>query len=155
LPPVTVQLPIFNEMYVVERLIDAVCSIEYPLDKFEVQVLDDSTDETRKIAKAIVERYQAKGYDIHYIHRENRVGFKAGALAEGLKQAKGEFIAVFDADFIPTKDTLMQTIHYFTDPEIGMVQVRWGHVNSEYSLLTKIQSIMLDGHFVIEHTARN
>jgi len=155
LPSVTVQLPIFNEMYVVERLIDTVCQIEYPRNKFEVQVLDDSTDETQNIAKAMVERYKNLGIDIHYLHRENRVGFKAGALEEGLKHAKGEYIAIFDADFIPGKDIILKTIHYFTNDGIGMVQVRWGHINSEYSLLTKIQSIMLDGHFVVEHTARN
>lgn len=155
LPRVTVQLPIYNEMYVVERLIDAVCMMEYPADKFEVQVLDDSTDETQQIAKAIVERYQNKGVDIHYIHRETRIGFKAGALAEGLKTAKGEFVAIFDADFIPCREMLMETIHYFTDEQIGMVQARWGHINSEYSLLTRIQTIMLDGHFIIEHIARN
>ena len=117
LPRVTVQLPIYNEMYVVERLIDAVCMMDYPADKFEVQVLDDSTDETQQIAKAIVERYQNKGVDIHYINRAYRVGFKAGALAEGLKTAKGEFVAIFDADFIPGREMLMETIHYFTDHE--------------------------------------
>ena len=155
LPRVTVQLPIFNEMYVVERLIDAVCNMDYPADKFEVQVLDDSTDETQQIARAIVERYQNKGVDISYIRRESRIGFKAGALAEGLKHAKGEFIAIFDADFIPCREMLMETIHHFTDTNIGMVQARWGHINSDYSMLTKIQTIMLDGHFIIEHTARN
>ena len=155
LPEITVQLPIYNEMYVVERLIDAVCHIDYPADKFEVQVLDDSTDETQNIARALVERYQNKGINVHYLHRENRIGFKAGALAEGLKHAKGRFIAIFDADFIPSPEILLKTVHYFSDPEIGMVQVRWGHINSEYSLLTMIQSIMLDGHFVVEHTARN
>jgi len=155
LPHVTVQLPVYNEMYVVERLIDAVCGIDYPVDKFEVQVLDDSTDETQQIAKAVVERYQNKGMNISYLHRTVRTGFKAGALAEGLKRATGQFIAIFDADFIPAREILMKTIHYFTDSDVGMVQVRWGHINSEYSLLTKIQSIMLDGHFVIEHTARN
>jgi cellulose synthase/poly-beta-1,6-N-acetylglucosamine synthase-like glycosyltransferase len=155
LPHVTVQLPIYNEMYVVERLIDAVCNIEYPKERFEIQVLDDSTDETQQIARAVVERYQNKGINIGYLHRENRYGFKAGALAEGLSRARGEFIAIFDADFIPSPEILQKTIHYFTNPEIGMVQVRWGHINSEYSLLTKIQSIMLDGHFVIEHSARN
>ena len=142
-------------MYVVERLIEAVCQIDYPSEKFEVQVLDDSTDETRQIAKALVERFQNKGVDIHYIRRGERIGFKAGALAEGLKRAKGQFIAIFDADFIPCRDILTKTIHYFTDQGVGMVQVRWGHINSEYSLLTKIQSIMLDGHFVVEHIARN
>ena len=155
LPKVTVQLPIYNEMYVVERLIDAVCHIDYPREKFEVQVLDDSTDETQNIAKAVVERYQAKGLNIQYLRRADRVGFKAGALAAGFEKAQGEFVAIFDADFIPCPDMLMKTIHYFTNPEIGMVQVRWGHINSEYSLLTKIQSIMLDGHFVVEHIARN
>lgn len=155
LPRITVQLPVYNEMYVVERLIDAVCNIDYPPELFEVQVLDDSTDETQQIAKGVVERYQNLGLNISYIHRENRVGFKAGALAEGLRHAKGEFIAIFDADFIPCSEILTKTVHYFTDPNIGMVQVRWGHINSEYSLLTKIQSIMLDGHFVIEHSARN
>src|SRR5262249_18684844 len=154
-PVVTVQLPIYNEMYVVERLIDAVCQIDYPRDKFEVQVLDDSTDETRQIARAMVERCRNQGIDIHYLHRDIRTGFKAGALAHGLKSAKGQFIAIFDADFIPSREILFKTIDQFTNPEIGMVQVRWGHINSEYSLLTKIQSIMLDGHFVIEHTARN
>lgn len=155
LPSVTVQLPVYNEMYVVERLIDAVCNLDYPADRFEVQVLDDSTDETQQIARAIVERYQNKGVNIHYLHRHKRVGFKAGALAEGLKTAKGEFIAIFDADFIPCREMLTETIHYFNDAEIGMVQVRWGHINSDYSMLTMIQSIMLDGHFVIEHSARN
>jgi cellulose synthase/poly-beta-1,6-N-acetylglucosamine synthase-like glycosyltransferase len=155
LPVVTVQLPIYNEMYVVERLIDAVCQIDYPRDKFEIQVLDDSTDETRQIARAMVERCRNQGIDIHYLHREVRTGFKAGALAHGLKSAKGQFVAIFDADFIPSREILIKTIDQFTNPEIGMVQVRWGHINSEYSLLTKIQSIMLDGHFVIEHTARN
>jgi cellulose synthase/poly-beta-1,6-N-acetylglucosamine synthase-like glycosyltransferase len=154
-PVITVQLPVYNEMYVVERLIDAVCRIEYPRDKFEVQVLDDSTDETQNIARAIVERYQNKGIDIKYIHRTDRTGFKAGALAKGLESAKGQFIAIFDADFIPSPEILVKTVDYFTNPEIGMVQVRWGHINSEYSILTKIQSIMLDGHFVVEHIARN
>ncbi|MGH9856785.1 MAG: glycosyltransferase, partial [Acidobacteriota bacterium] len=123
LPKVTVQLPIYNEMYVVERLIDAVCHIDYPREKFEVQVLDDSTDETQKIAKAVVERYQAKGMNIQYMRRADRVGFKAGALAAGFEKAQGEFIAIFDADFIPCPEILMKTIHYFTNPEIGMVQV--------------------------------
>lgn len=155
LPMVTVQLPIYNEMYVVERLIDGVCNIDYPPDKFQIQVLDDSTDETQQIAKAVVERYKTMGMNIEYLHRDNRTGFKAGALEEGLKKAQGEFILIFDADFIPSRDILISTIQHFTDPEIGMVQVRWGHINSEYSLLTKIQAIMLDGHFVVEHSARN
>ncbi|MEN8223076.1 MAG: glycosyltransferase [Acidobacteriota bacterium] len=155
LPPVTIQLPLFNEMYVVERLIDSVVKTEYPKDLLEIQVLDDSTDETVEIVKARVEKYQKEGFDIKHIHRTNRQGFKAGALEEGMAVAKGEYIAVFDADFIPTPSFLKKTVHYFTDPKIGMIQMRWGHVNREYSLLTKLQAIFLDGHFVIEHTARN
>jgi cellulose synthase/poly-beta-1,6-N-acetylglucosamine synthase-like glycosyltransferase len=155
LPRVTIQLPIFNEMYVCERLIDAVCAIEYPRDLFEVQVLDDSTDETTAIASAAVDRWKAKGIDIVYLHRTNRQGFKAGALQAGLEVAKGDFVAVFDADFVPGTDFLKKTVHYFSDPKVGMVQVRWEHLNREFSLLTHAQSVLLDGHFVIEHTARN
>jgi cellulose synthase/poly-beta-1,6-N-acetylglucosamine synthase-like glycosyltransferase len=155
LPRVTIQLPIFNEMYVTERLIGAVAKIDYPRELLEVQVLDDSTDETQGIARACVERHRAAGLDIHYVHRTNRKGFKAGALEHGLTLAKGEFVAVFDADFIPEPDFLRRTVHFFTDPGIGMVQARWGHLNREYSVLTRAQAILLDGHFVIEHTARN
>ncbi len=154
-PKVTVQLPVFNEMYVVERLIDSVCLIDYPRDCFEVQVLDDSTDETCGIARACVERWKQKGIDISYVHRVNRVGFKAGALEHGLSLAKGEFVAVFDADFVPSQDFLRRTVPFFADAGVGMVQVRWGHLNREFSLLTQAQSILLDGHFIIEHTARN
>jgi cellulose synthase/poly-beta-1,6-N-acetylglucosamine synthase-like glycosyltransferase len=155
LPKVTVQLPVFNEMYVVERLIDSVCRIDYPRDAFEVQVLDDSTDETCGIALARVALWQSKGIDIVYVHRTNRVGFKAGALENGLHTAKGEFVAVFDADFVPTPDFLVRTVPFFSDDKVGMVQVRWGHLNREFSILTQAQSILLDGHFIIEHTARN
>jgi len=155
LPRVTIQLPIFNEMYVCERLIDAVCAIEYPRDLFEIQVLDDSTDETTSIAAAAVERWKKRGLDIVYLHRTNRQGFKAGALEAGLEKAKGEFVAVFDADFVPGADFLRKTIHYFSDAKVGMVQVRWEHLNREFSLLTNAQAVFLDGHFVIEHTARN
>ena len=155
LPHVTIQLPIFNEMYVCERLIDAVCAIEYPRELFEVQVLDDSTDETTAIAARRVAEWKAKGIDISYIHRTNRQGFKAGALQAGLEKARGEFVAVFDADFIPGPEFLRRTVHYFTDPQVGMVQVRWEHLNRDYSLLTNAQAVFLDGHFVIEHTARN
>lgn len=155
LPRVTIQLPLFNEMYVTERLVDAVCAIEYPRDRFEVQVLDDSTDETTGIAKAKVAEWKAKGVDIVYIHRTNRQGFKAGALQAGLTVAKGEFVAVFDADFVPGPEFLRKTVHYFSDPGVGMVQVRWEHLNREFSLLTHAQAVFLDGHFVIEHTARN
>jgi cellulose synthase/poly-beta-1,6-N-acetylglucosamine synthase-like glycosyltransferase len=154
-PRVTVQLPIFNEMYVVERLIDAVCLVEYPRELFEVQVLDDSTDETCGIAQACVDRWKQKGVDIVYVHRTNRQGFKAGALENGLKLAHGEFIAVFDADFVPGRDFLQRTVPFFADSGVGMVQVRWGHLNREFSLLTQAQSILLDGHFMIEHTARH
>ncbi len=155
LPRVTVQLPIFNEMYVVNRLIGAVCALDYPRDRFEVQVLDDSTDETCEIAQACVERWREQGVDICYIHRQNRQGFKAGALENGLHHAKGEFVAVFDADFVPDPDFLRHTVHFFTDSQVGMVQVRWEHLNRDYSALTQCQGILLDGHFVIEHTARN
>jgi cellulose synthase/poly-beta-1,6-N-acetylglucosamine synthase-like glycosyltransferase len=155
LPVVTIQLPLYNEMYVADRLIDAVCRIDYPRDRFEVQVLDDSTDETCGIAELAVRRFAAQGIDIKYYHRENRVGFKAGALEAGLETARGEFVAIFDADFIPTSDFLLRLMPHFADPKIAMVQARWGHINQDYSLLTKIQSILLDGHFVLEHGGRN
>jgi cellulose synthase/poly-beta-1,6-N-acetylglucosamine synthase-like glycosyltransferase len=155
LPHVTVQLPIYNEMYVTRRLIKASCEIDYPRELLEIQVLDDSTDETTEVARKCVEELKEKGFDIQYIHRENRDGFKGGALANGLKTAKGEFVAVFDADFVPQKDMLQKTIHFFADKSVGMVQTRWSYLNRSYSFLTKIQAIMLDGHFVIEHTARN
>ncbi len=154
LPAVTIQLPIFNEQFVIDRLIEAVCAIEYPREKLEIQVLDDSTDETREVASAIVERYAALGHNIAYIHRTNRVGFKAGALDAGLNVAKGEFVAIFDADFVPPSDWLMKVIHHFAEPEIGMVQTRWTHLNRDYSLLTRVEAILLDGHFVLEHGAR-
>ncbi len=155
LPKVTVQLPIYNEMYVADRLIDAVCEVNYPRELLEIQVLDDSTDETRIVAERAVIRNAANGIDITYLHRTDRTGYKAGALAAGLKQAKGEFIAIFDADFIPTRDFLERTVPYFGDDRIAMVQARWGHINQDYSLLTKIQSILLDAHFVLEHGGRN
>ena len=156
LPRVTVQLPIFNEMYVADRLIDTVCELDYPRELLEIQVLDDSTDETTSIAELAVRRHAARGFNIHYLHRVDRTGYKAGALEAGLQQATGEFIAIFDADFIPSPDFLKRTLpHFSTDPKIGMVQARWGHINQDYSLLTKIQSILLDAHFVLEHGARN
>ena len=154
LPRVTIQLPIFNEQFVIDRLIDAICAIEYPREKLEIQVLDDSTDETQEVAAGIVERFAALGHPIVYIHRTNRHGFKAGALDAGLKVAKGEFVAIFDADFVPPPDWLMKVIHHFAEPEIGMVQTRWAHMNRDYSMLTQIEAILLDGHFVIEHGAR-
>jgi cellulose synthase/poly-beta-1,6-N-acetylglucosamine synthase-like glycosyltransferase len=155
LPRVTVQLPMYNEDTVAERVIKATCQIDYPLDRLEIQVLDDSTDHSADIARKACEEMAAKGYPIKYIHRANREGYKAGALAEAMKVATGEFIAIFDADFLPPKDILHNTIHYFTEDRIGMVQVRWDHLNREASLLTRAQAIFLDGHFVIEHTARN
>ncbi len=155
LPRVTVQLPIFNEQYVVDRLLDAVCKLEYPREKLDIQLLDDSTDETVVVACGLVERYAALGHPVSYLHRDNRSGFKAGALEEGLKTAKGEFVAIFDADFVPSPDFLLQCIHHFTDPKIGMVQTRWTHINRSYSLLTEVEAILLDGHFVLEHSARS
>jgi cellulose synthase/poly-beta-1,6-N-acetylglucosamine synthase-like glycosyltransferase len=155
LPKVTIQLPVYNEMYVVERLIDSVCQIDYPKHLLEIQVLDDSTDETSAIARACAERNRQSGHNVAYLHRENRDGFKAGALAYGLTVAQGEFIAVFDADFVPSTDFLRRTVPFFGDEKTGMVQVRWGHLNRDFSILTQAQSIFLDGHFIIEHTARN
>lgn len=155
LPMVTVQLPIFNEMYVVERLLDAIAQLKYPPDKLEIQVLDDSTDETQQICQRKVAHLQRQNINIEYIHRSNRQGFKAGALAHGLQRAVGELVLIFDADFVPAPDTLLNMVDCFADPTVGMVQARWIHINRQYSLLTEIQSLMLDGHFVIEQTARN
>jgi cellulose synthase/poly-beta-1,6-N-acetylglucosamine synthase-like glycosyltransferase len=154
-PRVTVQLPVYNEMNVVERLIGSVAALEYPRELLQIQVLDDSTDETTLIARRCVEHWRARGLDIAYVHRTNRAGFKAGALEHGLRTATGEFVAVFDADFVPSPDFLVRTVSFFTDPDVGMVQVRWEHLNRQASALTQVQSILLDGHFVIEHTARN
>ncbi len=155
LPVVTIQLPLYNEMYVADRLIEAVCRIEYPREKLEIQVLDDSIDETRGIAELAVRRFATEGVDIKYLHRTDRTGYKAGALEAGLQTARGEFIAIFDADFIPTSDFLIRLMPHFSDAKVAMVQARWGHINQDYSLLTKIQSILLDGHFVLEHGGRH
>lgn len=152
---VTVQLPLYNELYVVERLVNTICSIDYPKDKLEIQVLDDSTDETVQITEKIVGKKRKEGFDIHHIRRESREGFKAGALKEGLKIAKGEFIAIFDADFIPNKNFLKKTLAFFADEKVGMVQTRWEHLNGDYSLLTRAQALALDGHFVVEQNIRN
>jgi cellulose synthase/poly-beta-1,6-N-acetylglucosamine synthase-like glycosyltransferase len=154
LPRVTIQLPAYNEMYVMERIIDAVCAFDYPHDKLDIQVLDDSTDETQRIARNAVERWSEQGLDIHYIHRDDRTGFKAGALENGLRTAKGEFVAIFDADFVPDPDFLQKSIHYFTDPKVGLVQGRWEHLNRDYSFLTRTQGIFLDGHFMLESYTR-
>lgn len=154
-PLVTVQLPIFNELYMVESLLDNIAQLEYPKDKLEIQVLDDSTDESTVITKSKIALLKGQGVNITYIHRTNREGFKAGALKEGLRIAKGEYIAIFDADFLPKSDWLLQTIPYFKNPKIGVVQTRWGHTNRNYSLLTKIQAFALDFHFTMEQVGRN
>ncbi len=155
LPRITVQLPLYNEMYVVDRLLDSVTKIRYPRELLEIQVLDDSTDETVTIAETAVARYREQGFDIHYIHRDDRAGYKAGALDAGLRSAKGEFVLIFDADFVAPTDILEKTLGHFDDAQVGMVQVRWGHVNRDYSLLTQVQSVLLDGHFILEHGGRN
>jgi cellulose synthase/poly-beta-1,6-N-acetylglucosamine synthase-like glycosyltransferase len=155
LPRVTVQLPLYNEMYVAERLIESVTRLEYPRELLEIQVLDDSTDDTTEIAAKAVKAHFERGFDISYHHRSNREGFKAGALEAGLKKSSGELILIFDADFAPKPDSIRKMVDYFTDERVGMVQMRWSHINPDYSLLTRVQSIMLDAHFVIEQTARN
>ena len=154
-PYVTIQLPVFNEMYVMERLLDNIAMMDYPKEKLEIQVLDDSTDETIQTTASQIQQLKNKGLDIVHICRENRQGFKAGALKDGLKIAKGEFIAIFDADFLPKKDWLKNTIPYFKDEKIGVVQTRWGHINRNYSILTKIQAFALDAHFTLEQVGRN
>ena len=153
-PRVTVQLPIYNERYVIERLVEAVAAFDYPRERLDIQVLDDSTDETQEVARNCVERYQGLGVPIAYIHRDNREGFKAGALQEGLKCAQGEFVAIFDADFIPPADFLRRTVPYFADAKLAMAQTRWSYINRDYSALTEVEAILLDGHFVIEHSSR-
>jgi cellulose synthase/poly-beta-1,6-N-acetylglucosamine synthase-like glycosyltransferase len=154
-PFVTIQLPVYNEMYVMERLLDNIAEMDYPKNKLEIQVLDDSTDETVKTTFDQVQKLKQSGLDIQHITRTDRSGFKAGALKEGLKVAKGEFIAIFDADFLPNKNWLKRTIPYFKDKKIGVVQTRWGHINRNYSLLTKIQAFALDAHFTLEQVGRN
>jgi len=153
-PKVTVQLPIFNERYVIERLIEAVAQFDYPRELFDIQVLDDSTDETQQVARDCVEHHQRLGVPIAYLHRDNREGFKAGALQEGLKFARGELVTIFDADFIPPADFLRRTVPYFADAQLAMVQTRWTYVNRNHSKLTEAEAILLDGHFAIEHSAR-
>jgi cellulose synthase/poly-beta-1,6-N-acetylglucosamine synthase-like glycosyltransferase len=155
LPRITVQLPLFNEMYVVERLVKSITELDYPRDRLEIQVLDDSTDETVNIGRATVEHYARQGFQIEHIHRTDRTGFKAGALANGLKTATGELVAIFDADFVPKPDFLRKLVDFFTDPLVGCAQMRWSHINGSYNLLTRLQTIMLDGHFVVEQTVRN
>ncbi len=148
-------MPFYNELYVIERLIDKVCEIEYPKEKLEIQVLDDSTDETVDVVAKAVEAKKKEGFNIEHVRRSNREGFKAGALKEGLKIANGEFVAIFDADFIPNSDFLNKTLKFFTDEKVGMVQTRWEHLNGDHSLITRAQALALDGHFVIEQSVRN
>ena len=155
IPRVTIQLPVYNEMYVMERLLYNIVTLEYPGDKLEIQVLDDSTDESIVTTEKHIKRLQKRGINIQHIRRSNRHGFKAGALKEGLEIARGEFIAIFDADFLPQKDWLLQTIPYFKNAAIGVVQTRWGHINRNYSTLTKIQAFALDAHFTLEQVGRN
>lgn len=160
LPFVTVQLPIFNEQFVIDRLIDACCRLDYPRDRFEIQLLDDSTDETVEVASAIVARYAAGVEDlgpqpVFYLHRSDRYGYKAGALEQGLQVARGELVAIFDADFVPSPDWLRKVVHHFAEPGVGMVQTRWTHLNRNYSFLTQVEAILLDGHFVLEHGGRS
>jgi cellulose synthase/poly-beta-1,6-N-acetylglucosamine synthase-like glycosyltransferase len=154
-PKVTIQLPIYNERYVIERLVDAVARFDYPPDRMEIQVLDDSTDETQEVARACVDRYRNLGVSIEYLHRNDRTGYKAGALAAGLEKATADFVAIFDADFLPPADFLRRTIPYFQDSGIAMVQTRWTYLNRDYSALTEVETILLDGHFVMEHGARS
>ena len=154
-PLVTVQLPVYNEKYVVERLIEAVCKLDYPLDKLEIQVLDDSTDETVGIIGAKVDHFREKGINIQHIRRPERVGFKAGALQYGMEIAHGEFLAIFDADFMPHPDFLIRTLSKFTGPQVGMIQTKWSHLNKDYSPLTKIQAFWLDAHFTVEQKGRS
>ena len=154
LPRVTIQLPIYNEQYVVERLLASVCEIEYPRELLDIQVLDDSTDETHPFTQRLCAEYTANGFPVEYIHRTNRHGYKAGALQNGLLTAKGEVVAVFDADFVPPKDFLMRAVGPFADPNVGMVQTRWTYLNRHYNVLTEVQAMLLDGHFVLEHVAR-
>src|SRR5437879_916888 len=155
LPPVTIQLPIYNERYVVERLIDEVVKMEYPKELLQIQVLDDSTDDTHPFAEDPVECYRALGIPIEYHHRTNRDGYKAGALQAGLETATGELVAIFDADFIPPPDFLTRTVHFFADPGIGLVQTRWSYLNRDYNFLTEVEAMLLDGHFILEHGARS
>ena len=155
LPVVTVQLPIYNELYVVDGLLDAVAALEYPRSRLEVQVLDDSTDETVELVARKVAGLRRDGLDIVHVRRPDRKGYKAGALEYGLRSAKGALIAIFDADFRPGADLLLRTVHFFVDPQVGMVQTRWGHLNEDFSLLTRLQGMMIDGHLILEQTARN
>jgi cellulose synthase/poly-beta-1,6-N-acetylglucosamine synthase-like glycosyltransferase len=155
LPLVTIQLPVFNEMHVVDRLLESVSKLDYPQDKMQIQLLDDSTDETVEICRLGIERLVAQGFDAQHIHRTDRTGYKAGALENGTQFAKGEYLFILDADFVPNPDVLKETIHFFSDDKIGMIQTRWGHLNRTFNVLTRIQAMFLDGHLELEQTARN
>ncbi len=155
LPVVTVQLPVFNEIYVVERLLKAVSALDYPRDRLQIQVLDDSTDDTCDVTRACVEKLQERGFEVELLQRTNRVGYKAGALEAGLDTARGDFVCILDADFVPQPELLQETVHFFTDPKVGMIQTRWGHLNRGYSLLTRVQAMFLDGHLLLEQVARS
>ncbi|MCU1294106.1 MAG: glycosyl transferase, family 2 [Bryobacterales bacterium] len=154
LPRVTIQLPLYNERFVVDRLLEETCKVDYPRDLLQIQVLDDSTDETHPYTERLCNQLKAAGHPIEYRHRTNRHGFKAGALQEGLESATGELIAIFDADFIPPTDFLTRTVHFFTAPDVGVVQTRWSYLNKEFNILTQVEAMLLDGHFVLEHGAR-
>jgi cellulose synthase/poly-beta-1,6-N-acetylglucosamine synthase-like glycosyltransferase len=154
-PRVTVQIPIYNERYVARRAIEAIVALEWPHDRLQIQVLDDSNDDTFEIVAESVQRYRVQGLDIHHLHRTNRIGYKAGALAEGMREATGEFVAIFDADFFPDPDFLHRTLPHFNQPEVGFVQTRWGHLNEQYSFFTKLQALAIDGHFMVEQYARS
>src|SRR6476619_5639430 len=155
LPVVTVQLPIFNEIYVVERLLKSVSELDYPRDRLQIQVLDDSTDETRYLTASCAQKLAERGFDVELIHRTDRVGYKAGALEAGLATARGDFVCILDADFVPQRALLRSAVHFFTDPKVGMIQTRWGHINRGYSLLTRVQAMFLDGHLLLEQVARS
>jgi len=155
LPTLTVQLPLYNEIFVADRLLDAVCALDYPRERLEIQVLDDSTDGTAELCRRKVQEYAARGFRIRHLRRRSRDGYKAGALAAGLKEATGDLVAIFDADFVPPADFARRAVAHFQDPSVGMVQARWGHLNRDYSTLTRVQSILLDGHFLVEQSARH
>ncbi len=154
-PAITIQLPIYNEKYTVARLLEAVTQLDYPAERLQIQVLDDSTDDTAQLVEGLVNEYQAEGHDIEWLHRTNRAGYKAGALSEGLKSATGEFLAIFDADFVPTPDWLKKTVPLFADRRLGCLQTRWGHTNRKYNSLTQAEAMAVDGHFIVEQTARS
>jgi cellulose synthase/poly-beta-1,6-N-acetylglucosamine synthase-like glycosyltransferase len=155
LPVITVQLPLFNEIYVVERLLKSVSELDYPRELLHIQVLDDSTDETQQLTASCVQKLRERGFDVELTHRTDRVGYKAGALEAGLATARGDFVCILDADFVPQPELLRSTVHFFTDPKVGMIQTRWGHINRGYSLLTRVQAMFLDGHLLLEQVARS